>query len=98
LLTLTSFPTRRSSDLMIARPEGRAYVLRTERAMRQILLVVSLAVPAIACAKSNDSELARYVDTIRAVDNHSHVVSPLTGGDHGRSEEHTSELQSPDHL
>src|SRR5207244_12446219 len=89
-----SFPTRRSSDLPIRSRIFRPSVLRSKprtfappdvgwRSVVSILIVVVFPAP-FGPRKPNTSDLS---------------TSKLTRSTAGlRSEEHTSELQSPDHL
>src|SRR5207244_11072505 len=80
---LHSFPTRRSSDLVDAVDR-----LGHERRMKPV---------------SDRHVLDDEAEGRDVVGGREHVVVPevdlvLAGGDFVRSEEHTSELQSPDHL
>src|SRR5207244_7100703 len=88
---LPSFPTRRSSDLVAPGPLFRklrtygAYfsAVNPENGLRQLLEVVA------ARANSNPAPYGHwYIDG----------GEPLPHASGVRSEEHTSELQSPDHL
>src|SRR5207244_11464097 len=94
-LSLHPFPTRRSSDLAHV---GHAPVRRQEAGARGI--------PAVLSADEIGVPL-RLLDLTRDAGDHDVATQPdscLTQGTHGfdvtgeRSEEHTSELQSPDHL
>src|SRR5207244_12731970 len=88
-----SFPTRRSSDLMEA-PYGNGTKHQ----------VVILGQPVAFTRTSHDLfavdvELPKH-EPVRVFYLHSTRVNAasISASDGGRSEEHTSELQSPDHL
>src|SRR5207244_13570151 len=87
---LHSFPTRRSSDLglpcqqrRVTRDHGRIFFLAAESAARFHLDDANLFF------RKPEKHAERFVDVIRTLQRPPHSY---------RSEEHTSELQSPDHL
>src|SRR5207244_12899046 len=92
---LRSFPTRRSSDLALLAwgvyglPEMIAFRLALRQALKRRLPRPSHRVPLAACFSLTLA--ACGVLTVARTDGRLHV-------DRLRSEEHTSELQSPDHL
>src|SRR5207244_8374838 len=86
LRDLHSFPTRRSSDLVQLRG--------AEIRVRRIVLVQSAN---FGVAKQHAAATVRLQAMLVRIDHHGVRVS--NPHKHGlRSEEHTSELQSPDHL
>src|SRR5207244_11291000 len=87
-LALHSFPTRRSSDLLHILPHVRLHVVRPRR-------------PSVEKDHARRARIERHHGVIPvALERHRAPLPPLLGQiTHPyRSEEHTSELQSPDHL
>src|SRR5207244_13354893 len=95
-VVLLSFPTRRSSDL------GRGEFMRPFGPELMLVLVENHVLEGYRGQDLNaDAPLTRYEiafllgRTIRLVNARDGRIFPRNGS---RSEEHTSELQSPDHL
>src|SRR5947209_10536884 len=88
---LHSFPTRRSSDLGAAMPmEGRGVVARWEAYEGMLTCWISTQGPI---------PLRNGLAAIFHLPEHKvRVIAPDVGGGFGRSEEHTSELQSRQYL
>src|SRR5207244_8369210 len=90
-----SFPTRRSSDLMrvAALSPGRIARLGMPGARARTVVALARAVADGRLALVPNADIEATLDTLRALPG----VGEWTA-QYIRSEEHTSELQSPDHL
>src|SRR5207244_9072077 len=95
---LHSFPTRRSSDLEL-RPitvhtgaDASVAYPHVGLAHDEVVRVGELAVRCVATPGHTPEHVAYLVSDLRRADDPQYLFSG------GRSEEHTSELQSPDHL
>src|SRR5207244_11492333 len=94
LLALHSFPTRRSSDLQRSRVG-----YHDELEVRQsVLLVVTVPLPEIPAGQRNDKGVRSQSTAIRSSPAREGIEGRRPPSSEERSEEHTSELQSPDHL
>src|SRR5207244_13012731 len=94
---MTYFPTRRSSDLQNWQDRDTKYSeALSERVRRRLDLLRQLSskVPLVATEERELSRRNRLSNLIRAAASAANEVDPQVA----RSEEHTSELQSPDHL
>src|SRR5207244_13564343 len=90
---LHSFPTRRSSDLSFASARRRAFGIRSPTLCPATCsdplsagIIPRIARPTVVLPDPDSPTSPRV------------APHPLAGPPHARSEEHTSELQSPDHL
>jgi hypothetical protein len=51
--------------------------------MKRLVFVAMIFVAAVASAQQVDPQLAAYIDTIGAIDNHAHVLAPDVQNDLG---------------
>src|SRR5207244_10264533 len=93
---LHSFPTRRSSDLTVEVQGRSAWV---NAADRRLQLRCAVAPPDLHDARHGDWVIARITRHAGSATPAQAVIGKRLDPDRPvRSEEHTSELQSPDHL
>src|SRR5207244_7777263 len=90
------FPTRRSSDLLVGH-QDRAPTLGGDR-VRAAWPAKAAATPALVRTQDRGVDVAEAIDLQRIQDADIHVPELREVASGVRSEEHTSELQSPDHL
>src|SRR5690606_41285127 len=95
---LRSFPTRRSSDLFRQGAGGREVGRRSRLLVAAIILFPLQIIVGQHSKLVIEAEAKAEIGLVAQGERTGHIVFELVGQGVGRSEEHTSELQSREHL